>query len=206
MHDMTHFYVPHDSFLSETRLTPGARSAGRRIIYTYIYIYKYIYIYIYMYIYIYVWVYMEKLSHVFMYVTWLICISEMTHARFKRWRMRYNMNIYIFIHLHINTYVYILIHGKTVTLFDVCDMTPFHVWHASRQVLAVLSAVFTAARRHPITFFLLVFNPVLLCTIASVVFPLIKAKPPVPQEMQASVLQNTSILVAIQPSAGLKGV
>ena len=38
---------------------------------------------------------------------------------------------------------------------------------------AVLTAVFTAARRHPITFFLIVWNPVILTIILSVVMPLV---------------------------------
>lgn len=88
-----------------------------------------------------------------------------------------------------------------------------------RQVLAVLRAVFTAARRHPITFFLIIFNPVLFMIILSLVFPLVQAKPPVAEHMDASCrcsdgsvldscckLQRQWILVAIQPSAGLTDV
>jgi hypothetical protein len=74
-----------------------------------------------------------------------------------------------------------------------------------RQVLAVLMAVFTAARRNPITFFLIVWNPVLLMVIVSLVIPLVTAKPPAPQAMLPSMLSNSSILVAVQTSAGLTG-
>jgi len=79
--------------------------------------------------------------------------------------------------------------------------------------------VFTAARRHPITFLLIIFNPVLFMIILSLVFPLVQAKPPVAEHMDASCrcsdgsvldscckLQRQSILVAIQPSAGLTDV
>jgi hypothetical protein len=66
-------------------------------------------------------------------------------------------------------------------------------------------AVFTAARRHPITFFLIIWNPVLLMIIVSAVMPLVKAKPPVPEVLTPAMLAdkgfNTSILVAIQPRA-----
>ena len=74
-----------------------------------------------------------------------------------------------------------------------------------RQVLAVLAGTLAAARRHPITFFLLVWNPVWMCTIVSLVFPLIKARPPSPVPMAPSLLGNTSLLVAVQPLPGTAG-
>jgi ABC-type multidrug transport system ATPase subunit len=74
-----------------------------------------------------------------------------------------------------------------------------------RQVLAVLVGIFAAARRNPITFFLLVWNPVWMCTIVSLVFPLVKARPPTPVSMVPALLDNTSLLVAIQPLSGMAG-
>jgi hypothetical protein len=74
-----------------------------------------------------------------------------------------------------------------------------------RQVLAVLSGTLAAARRNPVTFILLVWNPVWMSTIVSLVFPLVKARPPSPDLMAPSALGNASLLVAIQPLPGTAG-
>jgi hypothetical protein len=73
------------------------------------------------------------------------------------------------------------------------------------MIVLVFLTVFTGARRRSLVPFVVVVLPATLMVIVSALFPLVKAKPPVPVVMNPSSLSekewNTSILVAIQPMA-----